>query len=246
MITLLEEADSTNQIALNAAADGAPHGSAWIADAQTAGRGRREVGGQRRSWFSPPGANLHMSVLLRPHSRPSEVSGVTLAVGAHVCGALAEATDLGVWLKWPNDIWVADRKLAGILTEAVTGARGVEAVVVGIGLNVNVGAEDVPDELAEILTSVRIEHGIPADRIRLAWAVYHAIMAGAAEYFGGGWEAVRDDITRWDRSHGRPVEIELDGEWHAGEARGIGLHGALIVEVDGESHEVTSGEVRFR
>ncbi len=246
MITLLEETDSTNQVALNAAADGAPHGSAWVADAQTAGRGRREVGGRRRDWFSPPGYNLHMSVLLRPHTPPGEVSGVTLAVGAHVCGAIAEATGLDVWLKWPNDIWIGDRKLAGILTEAVTSAAGIEAVVVGIGMNVNVGADDVPDDLADILTSVRIEQGVPADRVRLAFGVYHAVMSGAAEYFGGGWDAVRDDIVRWDQSAGRQVAIELGGDWHTGQAQGISPTGALRVVVGDVEHEVTSGDVRFR
>lgn len=245
MIELLEATDSTNAVALEAAAHGAPHGAAWLADSQTSGRGRRAAGGVRRVWYSPPRRNIYMSVLLRPQAAPSEVSGVTLAVGAHVCGAIAEATGLAVWLKWPNDIYVESRKLAGILTEAVTSTEGVEAVVVGIGFNVNLGRDEVPEDLADIMTSVRAETGVPADRLSLAFALYHAVLAGSAEYFGGGWDAVRDDIERWDGSAGKAVEVEVDGTRQRGVALGIGPRGALRVRVDVTEHAVTSGEVRF-
>lgn len=247
MIHLVETTESTNQLALDAARDGAEHGATWVADAQTAGRGRREVGGARRSWFSPAGRNIYMSVLLRPHAPASDISGVTLAVGAHVCGALHQSTNLeALWLKWPNDVFVGNRKMAGILTEGVTGANGVEAVVVGMGLNVNVGADEVPVGLKDILTSIRIETGMPTDRLRLAFALRHAILAGAAEYLGGGWGAVADDITRWDDSRGRTVEVEIDGEWKVGEALGIGDSGQFVARVDAETHEFRTGEVRFR
>lgn len=245
MIHLYESTESTNQLALDAT-DG-QHGETWIADMQTAGRGRREIGGVRRSWFSPPGHNLYMSVLLRPHGPASEVSGVTLGVGAHVCTALWQASGIDdIWLKWPNDIWVGGRKAAGILAEARTGAAGIEAVVIGIGINVNLGTEDVPHDLEDVMTSLRIESGAPLDRMGIAFAVRHAVLAGAAEYFGGGWDAVRDDVVRWDRSDGHPVELEIDGEWQRGTARGIEHDGGLIVEVGGERLVVTSGEVRFR
>lgn len=245
MIHLLESTESTNQLALDKA--GAAHGETWIADEQTAGRGRREVGGSRRSWFSPAGHNVYMSVLLRPHAAASDVAGVTLAVGAHVCTALWEQSGIeDLWLKWPNDIWVGTRKVAGILTEARTGAAGVEAVVAGIGINVNLGTEDLPEDLEEIMTSLRIEAGAPLDRFNLAFAVRHAMLAGAAEYFGGGWNAVRDDVVRWDRSDGRPIEVEIDGAWQRGTARGIEHNGGLAVEIGGERVVVTSGEVRFR
>lgn len=245
MIELLETIGSTNEVALAAAAAGAPHASAWIADTQTAGRGRRVAGGRRREWFSPPRRNVYLSVLLRPQVGAAEVAGVTLAVGAHLCGALVDAAGIDAWLKWPNDVWIEDRKLAGILTEAVTGPSGVEAVVVGIGINVNLGLDEVPEELEDVVTSIRIATGHPADRLTIALRAYRAALAGAAEYFGGGWDAVRDDIERWDGSHGRIVQVERDGEWRRGVARGIGRTGALVVEVDEETIEVTSGEVLF-
>lgn len=245
MIHLHESAESTNQLALDKT--GAAHGETWLADHQTAGRGRREVDGSRRDWYSPPGHNVYMSVMLRPHASAAAVSGVTLAVGAHICTALWEQTGLEeLWLKWPNDIWVGARKLAGVLTEARTGVAGVEAVVVGIGINVNLGVEDVPEDLEDIMTSVRIESGRPIDRLNIAFAVRHAILAGAAEYFGGGWDAVRDDVVRWDRSDGHPVEVELDGRWQRGTARGIEHDGGLAIEIGGERVVVTSGDVRFR
>lgn len=245
MIHLIEQTESTNKLALEASA--AVHGETWIADYQTAGRGRREVGGDRRAWFSPAGRNIYMSVLLRPSVPPSEVAGVTLAVGAHVCTALFEQSGLEqLWLKWPNDIWSGNRKVAGILTEARTGARGMEAVVVGIGINVNLDTHEIPEELEEIMTSLRIESGAPLDRLNIAFAVRRAVLAGAAEYFGGGWVAVRDDITRWDRSHGRTVDVELNGATVRGTARGIDPSGGLVVDVDGTEHILTAGDVRFR
>lgn len=245
MIHLLESTTSTNQLALDATLG--VHGETWIADHQTAGRGRREVGGDRRTWFSPAGHNIYMSVLLRPSVPTAEVAGVTLAVGAHVCTAIYEQSGLeAVWLKWPNDIWIDNRKIAGILTEARTHTRGVEAVVVGVGINVNLSTPDIPKDLEDIMTSLRIETGAPLDRINLALAVRRAILAGAAEYFGAGWLAVRDDITRWDRSHGRAVEVELNGQTLQGIARGIDPSGGLVVEVDGAPQVLTAGEVRFR
>lgn len=245
MIELLETTTSTNEVALAAAAEGAPHGTAWIADTQTAGRGRRVVGGKRREWFSPPERNIYLSVLLRPNIGAADVAGVTLAAGAYVCGALVEATGVDAWLKWPNDIWVESRKLGGILTEAVTSPSGVEAVVIGVGLNVNLGSDEVPEELADIVTSVRIATGAPADRLLIGMRVYRAVLEAAAVYFGGGWQAVRADIDRWDRSHGRDVEVERRDRWVRGVARGIAPNGALRIEIDGETIDVTSGEVRF-
>ncbi len=246
MIRLLESAGSTNELALNAAAKGAEAGSTWIADRQTAGRGRREVGGDRRQWYSPAGTNLYMSVLLRPPADARDVSGVTLAVGAGACAAIADVTGVTPWLKWPNDLWVGDRKLAGILTEGSTSNGRVEAVVVGIGVNVNMAADDFAPELGDIATSVLAESGEVCDRMTLALAVRTAILEAAESYFGGGWNAVAQDVSRWDGSDGRAVTFEVEGARVRGTARGIGAGGALRVEVDGEVREVNSGEVNFR
>ena len=244
VIHLVATTASTNALAL--ASDGM-HGEAWLADEQTAGRGRREIGGTRRAWFSPAGHNVYLSVLLRPPAGTSAVSAVTLAAGAAVCDALATATNFDgqLWLKWPNDLWVANAKLAGILTEARSTGSRVEAVVVGIGVNVNLAATDFPAELREVATSLQIVSGVTQDRLAIALRVRDAIVDAADAFFAAGWDAVGPSVSRWDQSAGRPVEVEIEGAWRVGTAVGIERGGGLAVAVDGERMVVTSGEVRF-
>ena len=140
------------------------------ADAQTAGRGR--LG---RSWHSPPGDNLYLSLLLRPSRAPAEIPPLTLLAGAAVADAVA-ALGLSPRLKWPNDVQLVDRaldggarrrKLAGILTEMVTAGAAVEHVVVGIGINVN--GTDFPPDIADRATSVALALGQRSSRAQRCW-----------------------------------------------------------------------------
>jgi BirA family biotin operon repressor/biotin-[acetyl-CoA-carboxylase] ligase len=238
--------ESTNDIALDASADVALHGACWAADRQTAGRGRREVGGQRRSWFSPEHANLYMSVLLRPDIAPSRASGLTLASAAGVCTRLRELTGLDIWVKWPNDLYVGSKKVAGILSEALTDADGLESVVVGLGINVNVEAEQVPDELVDIMTSFRIEAGRVFDRLRLLAAVRDVVVDYTDRYVGQGYASFIDELRAFDRTDGRDVSVSQNGEWVDAVSRGISDEGGLRVEIDGAIEVVQAGEVRFR
>ncbi len=238
--------DSTNDIALREADQGALHGACWAADRQTAGRGRREVGGKRRSWFSPEHANLYMTVLLRPDIEPSRASGLTLATAAGVCRLLRELTDLDIWVKWPNDLYIGPKKTCGILSEALTGADGFEAVVVGLGLNVNVTAEQVPDELGDIMTSLQIEAGRVFDRLRLLPAIRDVIVEYTDRYAEEGWEAFIDELRGYDRTVGRDVQVSKNGDWRDGVSQGISDDGGLLVEIDGQVEKVQAGEVRFR
>lgn len=245
-IQLLRCVDSTNDLALAAAHQGAAHGTCFVADQQAAGRGRRDVGGARRSWFSPADRNLYLSVLLRPELEPARAAGLTLACAVGVCQALRAQSGVDVWIKWPNDLYVDWLKLGGILTEAVTDAGRVEAVVVGVGINVNVAADEVPDELAEIMTSLRIAGGRRFDRMSLLPAVVDGILAEVDAYTERGFPAILERLRGWDRSAGRTVEVRLDGDWTTGTARGIADDGGFLVEVDGTRHNVQTGEVRFR
>ena len=116
----MERSDSTNDDALAGARAGAAHGACWIADEQVRGRGRREVGGERRAWWSPPGVNLYMSMVLRPDVPAERASQLTLAAAVGAREAIA-AFGVECSVKWPNDLLCEGRKLAGILTEAVVG-----------------------------------------------------------------------------------------------------------------------------
>ncbi len=134
---------STNDVAKRAARDGAAHGATWVAEEQTAGRGRRG-----HSWVSPPGEGLLFSVLLRLPCTPARVPPIALVAGLAVRDAVAAAAPgASIAIKWPNDVLVAGRKVAGILIEAITVGSRVEAVVVGIGINVHTRA--FPDEISD-------------------------------------------------------------------------------------------------
>lgn len=242
MIELLESTPSTNALALDAARQGAQHGATWVADRQTEGRGRREVGGTRRTWFSPAGAGLYMSVLLRTKPTDEPPAAVTIAVGAAVCGVIRERFGVEALLKWPNDIVVGGRKLAGILTEASTTAAGVEAIVVGIGLNVN--AASFPDELAETAISLEELSGHPHDRMALAIAVRRAIVDAADGYFINGLSPIMGELEALDATRGKVVQVNIDGQWISAESLGIAPDGGLRVVLGDDVHVVTTGEVR--
>ena len=242
-IQLFGTVGSTNDLAMKGAADGAKHGDCWVAEHQTSGRGRREIGGERRDWFSPPGVSLYMSILLRPTLAPADAAGLTLAAGVGVCEALADVPDL--WLKWPNDIFIGSRKVGGVLTEASTQGQNLEAVVIGLGLNVNIPQSDVPLELQEIMTSLAIKTGGDWDRLRLVHRLYDSLMTWTDLYGSGGFQAIDEGVKRWDKSAGRKVEVIRNQEHRTGFAVGI-EEGALKVRYeDGTEEPVFAGEVKL-
>jgi BirA family transcriptional regulator, biotin operon repressor / biotin---[acetyl-CoA-carboxylase] ligase len=155
---LLATATSTNDLAKEAARDGAPNGATWVAEEQTAGRGRRG-----HAWMCGPGEGLLFSVLVRVSCAPSRVAPVGLAVGLAVRDAVAAAAPgAAVGIKWPNDVLVGGRKVAGVLVEAVTMGSRVDAVVVGVGINVHTRV--FPEALADLATSVALAAPAPPDR----------------------------------------------------------------------------------
>jgi BirA family biotin operon repressor/biotin-[acetyl-CoA-carboxylase] ligase len=236
---------STNDLALEAADEGAPHGSCWAADEQTAGRGRREIGGARRDWHSPKHSSIYMSVLLRPDIEPSRAAGLTLAAATGICSTLRFVTDLDVWVKWPNDLYIGDKKVGGLLTEAATEDGKLAGVVVGLGVNVNIEQEDVPEELIDIMTSLQIAGGRTWDRLRLLPAIRGAILEYTDRYVADGFPGIIEDVRAFDRTEGRDVEILVEGDWIEGVARGISDDGRLRVETDDRVHLLQAGEVRF-
>jgi BirA family biotin operon repressor/biotin-[acetyl-CoA-carboxylase] ligase len=224
---------STSDMAAGLAARGAEEGLIVLADEQTAGRGRH-----RRTWRSPPGAGLYMSVVLRP---PEPVSPVlTLCAGVAVAEGIAVATGLQVELKWPNDLHVSGRKLGGILAEGTTGF-----VVLGVGINVRPAV--LPRELASSATSIEGELGRGVDRgVVLAECLvalgrrYRELREGRDRAIMAAWRA------RAGATLGRRVE------WDAGASSRVGLveqiddDGALLVRAGAELVRIVSGEVRWR
>jgi BirA family biotin operon repressor/biotin-[acetyl-CoA-carboxylase] ligase len=222
----LAVADSTNQYALDQAREGAADGLVVVADHQRAGRGR--LG---RTWSAPPGASLLVSVLLRPELPPDDRHLVVMAAAVAMADAVAATTGVEAELKWPNDLLVGARKLAGILAEA-----SGDAVVVGIGVNLD--WPEIPEELAEIATACNLEGGRPASREELLDAFLTRYATTLAD-LDGTRRAYRDRLA----TVGRRVRVERPDAPLVGHAVGIDDSGRLLVEVDGTTHAVAAGDV---
>ena len=242
-LVFLSSTGSTNDVAQKLADHGALHGTVVLALAQTEGRGR-----QGRAWFSPPGAGLYLSVLIRS---AAIAPMLTLAGGVAVADAVDRATGLPVNIKWPNDIVVRDerapgrrRKLAGILAEASTGDSGVQHVVLGIGINVR--RVDYPPDLAARVTSLEHELGRPVD----AGLVLAEILAGLNEQITALESGRKADIlTRWRSlspgASGTNVSWNEHRRLVRGVTAGIDDDGALLIRTGDAVHRVVAGEVEW-
>ena len=225
------ETGSTNDDLVAEARRGAPSGLVLVADHQTAGRGR--LG---RRWDAPPGASLLVSVLVRPSAgAASRLHGATQAVGLSAQAACVDVAGFRPELKWPNDLLVGDRKLAGVLAEAVSGPE--VAVVVGMGLNVAWPAE--PTDLAISASSVA---GRAISRDDLLDRYLDHLADRLAQ-----WEGAPGDLLADYRAAlatiGRAVRVERASGTIEGTAVGVAEGGQLVVVSDGERHEVSAADV---
>jgi BirA family biotin operon repressor/biotin-[acetyl-CoA-carboxylase] ligase len=237
--SVLGETDSTNSRAMEMAENGAPHGTVVVADSQTGGRGR-----QGRRWVSPPGKNLYVSLLLRPDIPPAGAAHLSLVAGV----ALADALDgMGVpgSLKWPNDLFLGDRKAAGILAEMASDPDRVRHVVIGVGINVNMGPDDFPPEISGRATSLRIRAGRAVPRAEVLARFLDAFSVRYGEFEAGGFAALRDGWDRRDFLRGRRVLLRRGREDGWGVAEGVDPAGALRFRPDGaaSAESVHSGEI---
>jgi BirA family biotin operon repressor/biotin-[acetyl-CoA-carboxylase] ligase len=223
---------STNDVAARLAERGAPEGCVVAANAQSAGRGR-----QGRAWASPPGAGLYVSTVLRPG--PDAIRAVTIAAGVAVADGIEAATGLQVALKWPNDVYAGERKMAGVLAEA---ADGLAHVILGIGINVMPAA--YPPDVAARATSLEEELGRAVDRGLLLAECLVALAARYADLQSGRIAAV---IEGWRRraapTLGRRVRWDAAGAVAEGVAEDIDQTGALVVRTRTGIVSVTAGEV---
>jgi BirA family biotin operon repressor/biotin-[acetyl-CoA-carboxylase] ligase len=217
--------DSTNRVAGDLARQGAAEGTVVVADTQTAGRGR-----MGRHWVSPPGDNLSFSVLLTPNVEPARVPQLALvaAVAVHE-GLAACCPEVAARIKWPNDILIGGRKVAGILCEASLEADRVHRVILGIGINVN-GAR-VPRELRAVATTLRSAGGREYSRPALLGAVLNHLEPRYREWLREG--SLRGLLAYYERHSaldGRPVAAENLSGVVRGTARGITPTGELVLE----------------
>jgi BirA family transcriptional regulator, biotin operon repressor / biotin---[acetyl-CoA-carboxylase] ligase len=260
---------STNDVASTLAAGGDREGAVVIANAQTAGRGRRG-----RTWFSPPGAGLYVSVVLTPARASSAAERatalLTLAAGVALAEAIERATGLAPDIKWPNDLLIGRRKLAGILAEGVvappqlldpasTGLNrhdsrdpasdgfrrsGLQAVVLGYGVNVSPAA--YPADLSDRVTSIESELGRAIDRAALCAETLAALATRYDDLLAARFDAILDAWrARAPGSRGGRVSWETPSGTQSGVTTGIDDAGALLVRVGDRTERLVAGEVRW-
>ncbi len=231
--------DSTNTWVMDQARNGAAEGLVAVAEQQTAGRGR--LG---RTWVSPPGGSLLMSLLLRPVNLPVDrLHLATAAVAMAGADAVALIADVRPSLKWPNDLLIGNRKLAGVLTEvdgvgAEKGGASPLAVVVGIGINCT-----WPDELPAEIADVAIAANHAAGRPVHTEDVLDVLLENLAARLDGGWDAIAREYRARCETVGREVRVELPDGGFTGMATGVDDDGALVVISVAGPHRVVAGDV---
>lgn len=231
---ILAETASTNDDARRAAVDGVPRGFVVVADAQSRGRGAHG-----RTWSSPRGTDLYLSIVERLSIEPARVAPLTLAVGLGVSDAVrALAPELDPRVKWPNDVWIGRRKCAGILCEASsTGAR-MDAIVIGIGLGVN--RTEYEGELAESATSLRLAAARTFDRAAVLATVLEHVERWVDRFAAEGPAPVLDALAPRLALRGERVRVD-DVE---GELLGLAPSGALRVATATAVRELVAGTLR--
>jgi BirA family biotin operon repressor/biotin-[acetyl-CoA-carboxylase] ligase len=235
-LELVDETGSTNDDVLARARAGAAPGLVIVAGRQTRGRGR--VG---RAWSSPPG-NLYLSALVPPPAIAAQTPALTLAAAVAVHDAL-NAAGCAASIKWPNDVLHDGKKLAGILTESSSRGGLIEAIVIGIGVNLN---GEIPDELAPVATSVRAVIGRDLDRLGFAADLLARLEVWLDRHRAEGPRPIAAAWKQRALAFGRRVEAVVDGAPVAGLAHDLDDDGALIVTRDGGGDvRIVSGEVRL-
>lgn len=241
-IRWLDSTGSTNDVAAQLAESGADEGHMVVAERQSAGRGRHG-----RVWFSPPGAGLYVSVIMRPASAMGEENPVgllTLAAGVAIAEAVRSVTRLPAQIKWPNDIVVGTRKLAGILAEAAVQGGTLQFIVLGFGLNLRTAA--YPPDLSARATSIEAEAGRPVDPALMLAETIAALGDRYADLRAGRFDAI---LGAWRRIAARVPGARVEWDSPRGVVRGlaedIDRHGALLVRVGTKLERVIAGEVRW-
>ena len=233
-LTVLQSTDSTNSLLARLPAE-QRHAHAVIADMQTAGRGRRQ-----RSWHSPPGGNLYLSLGWRLEQGGLPLSTLPLMTAVCVCRALDRTGLHGHGIKWPNDILVSGRKLAGILVESQSAPGGALVAVIGVGVNLSMpqaGARVIDRPWTDLAELLPAGAGRP-DRDLLAALLLDALLPALETFAVGGFEPFRDEWNRRDLLAGRRVRLEGEDEVRTGKALGIEANGGLLVDIDGQGQQV--------
>jgi BirA family biotin operon repressor/biotin-[acetyl-CoA-carboxylase] ligase len=238
-IQVFEQTTSTNDVMEKLARDGVKEGIVVFAESQTSGRGR--LG---RKWISPERKGLWFSVLLRPDLRPQETTQLTIASATALRRAIQSQTGLSPEIKWPNDILIRGKKVAGILTELSAEVDRVKHIVLGIGVDVNLGAGELPAELRKTATSLKMETGETISRAELAVTILQALDEDYTRIGAGRFAAVADEWEGHCATIGKNVTVQIGERKIRGCAESLDDDGALIVRTEhGRLERIIGGDV---
>lgn len=238
-IQVFHETTSTSDVVEKLARDGVREGVVVFAESQTKGRGR--LG---RKWISPSKKGLWFSVLLRPDMPPQKATQITIAGATALARAIREQTRLTAQIKWPNDILISGKKVAGSLTELSAELDHVKYVTLGIGLNVNLTLSDFPPDLRKVATSLRIETGRATHRAELATSILRELDRDYARVCSGKFEAVADEWEQLCSTLGHNIGIRVGDRLLQGRAEALDSDGALLLRTEhGLLERIIGGDV---
>lgn len=238
-IIFFETVGSTNTAAMGFAEKGYPDGTVIIADAQTRGKGR--LG---RTWVSPPGKNLYMSVILKPEIPPTDATILTLMTAVACASAVKKLTSIPVSIKWPNDLIVGNKKLCGILTEIRADMDRISTAVIGIGININLETQDMPDDIKTLATSIKLETGEPQSRTVFAVEILKGIDKWYDVLIRLGKKIIIEEWLQLSSTIGQTVTVTTGNTVLTGIAEGIDNEGMLILKLpDASFKKISAGDL---
>lgn len=236
-----KEIGSTNTFAYSLAEEGAKEGTVLIAERQTGGRGR--LG---RQWHSPPKGNVYMSLILRPKIPPYFAPQFTLAAGVGVADSIRKVSGVTPEIKWPNDILLGRKKLSGILTELKSEMDRVSFIIVGIGVNLNSGLDDYPEQLRDQITTLMAFTGKRFNRNQFIKVLLDCLEGVFNLLLKAGFGAIKKRWEEYFCMKGEDVIISFERGILRGKALGIDESGAFLLRrMDGNVERVLSGDINF-
>lgn len=240
-IVYFDQTDSTNEQARSLADSGAVEGTVVIADTQSGGKGR--LG---RTWSSPAGVNLYLSVILRPNISPRFATQMTFLSAIAVAQAIESVGSFIPQLKWPNDVLLGENKVAGLLNELNAETEQVHYLVLGIGVNLNMTTEQFPPDLRTPATSLLLDGGVPISRRLFTQNLLQSLDRLYTSYLQSGFKAVKEEWESRCHMIGQWVEVDNQNSLQVGQVSGVDETGALLLALTGGVTErVLAGDIRL-
>jgi BirA family biotin operon repressor/biotin-[acetyl-CoA-carboxylase] ligase len=237
-IHYFQEIGSTNDEAFRLGMEGAPEGTVIVANSQSAGKGRLQ-----RSWFSPPRSNIYTSVILRPEFNPANAPRITIMAGLAAAQTIEIYCPRKTRIKWPNDVLLGGKKVCGILSQMQASEDKIGFVILGIGINVNIAAEEFPPEIRNIATSIAAQTGAFHSRHDLLITLYKNMSKWYKSLTLNGFEMIREEWLKMASLIGCEIQVKFQNETVKGKALGIDEQGALIIsDSKGKTVKILAGD----